>query len=472
MRSSPSAPLPIRKADGAAHSPLVQPSRVALNAVHPGLLIANRRSRAEPLRISPQLHRHQQAAQHAAGTALPPLSPPLRSSGSQPVLSSAPPAGGGLPSVAGSAQHSSPLSNNVYLDSTSQLADSPTSTIAPPPAAHAPVQKRSRFPFARASAEEVSAADETGPSLKEILAREKAAEERARELDPEVVTARIAQAKVHKMSALEWCVRPRPRARARIHTYAHAHTYAFEYVWRRSAHHSHSCHRPSHTTQCHPLCSPPHTHAPPLCKPSFHTRDSGGGRQRVRLDEALEEANSAIDATPNPDPSLYELRSLVEYAQRDFGAALEDAARAKALLHAAAAAAAKRRATMALPSADQALEGEQGGSAPAADAPPGPTASATAPPPLPPAAPSIRTVSLLREARALTGLGRLNDAGQSFIAALDRAPTDPNLGDSFGDIIPRFGSRRYFLAVPRRVHEKVCECVRVCGHGGCMHVCL
>lgn len=93
-------------------------------------------------------------------------------------------------------------------------------------------------------------------------------------------------------------------------------------------------------------------------------RPEGGG-QRTRLGEAEDEVSLAIDQAPAPNPTLHEFRSLVRATRQDFEGALDDAHRAKELSE------------------------------------------------------TIRKAALLREARALSGLGRLNEAGSSYLQALD-----------------------------------------------------
>lgn len=124
--------------------------------------------------------------------------------------------------------------------------------------------------------------------------------------------------------------------------------------------------------------------------------------QRTRVGEAEEEVTKAIMEMPQPDAALYEFRSLIQAAQHNFEEALEDAGRAMQ------------------------------------------------------ASSSLRTESLLREARALTGLGRVDEAGNSFIRGLDRSPSDSHLTASFEIILPVVQRKRFYWPNLRRVDpEKV-----------------
>lgn len=131
-------------------------------------------------------------------------------------------------------------------------------------------------------------------------------------------------------------------------------------------------------------------------------RPEGGGR-RTRLVEAEEEVTMSIRESPGLNPALFEFRSLVRATQRDFDLALDDADRAKRVSEA------------------------------------------------------IRTETLLREARALSGLGRLPEAGASFIRALDHSPGNEVITNGFDRLLHTVQRNRYYWS-PRRLNmEKLVD---------------
>jgi hypothetical protein len=149
----------------------------------------------------------------------------------------------------------------------------------------------------------------------------------------------------------------------------------------------------------HFAARPPHED----CAPSER-----GRRTRTRLRDAEADVSAAIEVAPSRHPELLEFRSLVRERQREFSAALEDA-------HSAAKA------------AD--LRGE-------------------------PAGGHVRASTLLREARALSGLGELGKGCNAFMSALDRLPDDAKLPREFRAMLPHVQRARPFPNLGRRQREE------------------
>ena len=65
--------------------------------------------------------------------------------------------------------------------------------------------------------------------------------------------------------------------------------------------------------------------------------------------------------------------------------------------------------------------------------------------------------ALLREARALAGLGRHSDAGNSFLQALNSCPNDASLPEDFNEMLPLLHrTRTYHLQQPRNSNSHYC----------------
>lgn len=127
-----------------------------------------------------------------------------------------------------------------------------------------------------------------------------------------------------------------------------------------------------------------------------HTRDP------AQLQLVARELTVAMMDAPEPTSSLYEFRSLVRATQRDFELALEDASQASHL---------------------------QPGSASA----------------------------LLRQGRALAGMGRMHEAELSFLRGLDRSPHHPSLTGGFKDMLGPMQRGRFYHHRPKRRVEKVLD---------------
>lgn len=130
--------------------------------------------------------------------------------------------------------------------------------------------------------------------------------------------------------------------------------------------------------------------------------DTSEGRHE-RLGVAEETITVAMQEAT--DPTLFEFRSLVRSTRRDFEPALTDA-----------------RAAIGMCS-DQ-----------------------------------VRTSALLREARALSGLGRFGEAGRGGIRALDRSPQHESLTTGFEGLLPVISrSRVFYTAPPKAALERVLD---------------
>ena len=153
---------------------------------------------------------------------------------------------------------------------------------------------------------------------------------------------------------------------------------------------------------------------------------SGGRRSRTRLREAEEELTLAIGVAPVAPPTLWEFRSLVRERQRDFSAALDDAHKAR-------------------DAADQILlRSRQVGVQDRADGADSSCARTRA----------RRVPTLVREARALSGLGQLDDSCRAFLAALDASPGDDDLLRRFRSTLPHLQRARGYHKAERREKEE------------------